>query len=110
MISRRAGAAASNIAAASGVYPTRVRVAMQTMASSSTAAVPPRYQGFGAMPLAGEWRPGSSGKIVADTDPWSGATLAEIPLADREDLDEALAAAQRAQRGWAARPPAARAD
>jgi aldehyde dehydrogenase (NAD+) len=62
------------------------------------------------MPLAGEWRPGSSGKIVADTDPWSGDTLAEIPLASTEDLDEAMATAQRAQREWAEQPPADRAE
>jgi aldehyde dehydrogenase (NAD+) len=47
---------------------------------------------------------------VADTDPWSGEILTEIPLADRRDLDEAVTAAQQAQREWAARSPAHRAD
>ncbi len=35
------------------------------------------------MPLGGQWRAGSSGKIATDTDPWSGATLTEISLAAR---------------------------
>jgi aldehyde dehydrogenase (NAD+) len=80
------------------------------MATSGAQTTPPRYQGFGTMSLAGQWRPGSSGKIAADTDPWSGDTLTEIPLAGTEDLDDALAAAQRAQREWAAQPPARRAE
>ena len=62
------------------------------------------------MPLGGDWRPGSSGKTAADTDPWSGAVLAEIPLAGPGDLDGAFTAAQRAQRVWAAQSPARRAD
>ncbi len=45
-----------------------------------------------------------------DCDPWSGQTLAEIPLASVEDLDAAFGAAQLAQRDWASRPPADRAE
>jgi aldehyde dehydrogenase (NAD+) len=43
------------------------------------------------------------------TDPWSGATITEIPLASADDLDEAFTAAADAQRDWATRPPADRA-
>ena len=67
-----------------------------------------RYDGFGTMPLAGRWRGGGSGMVAADTDPWTGEILAEIPMADAADLDEALAAVEGAQREWAAaatRPP-----
>jgi aldehyde dehydrogenase (NAD+) len=85
-------------------------VTARTMAGSGAHDAPLPYQGFGAMPLAGEWRPGTSGKIAADTDPWSGNTLAEIPLASPEDLDDAMAAARRAQRDWASAPPARRAE
>jgi aldehyde dehydrogenase (NAD+) len=85
-------------------------VTARTMAGSGTHAAPPPYQGIGAMPLAGEWRPGSSGKIAADTDPWSGDTLAEIPLASTEDLDDAMEAARLAQCEWAAQTPADRAE
>ena len=60
------------------------------------------------MPLGGRWRAGSSGKIATDTDPWSGETLTEISMAGADDLDEALTAAERAQRAWAAQPPTGR--
>lgn len=62
------------------------------------------------MPIGGEWRAGSSGQVAADTDPWSGDTLAEITLADAGDLDRALATALEAQRRWAALAPARRAE
>ncbi|HWT91440.1 MAG TPA: aldehyde dehydrogenase family protein [Solirubrobacteraceae bacterium] len=68
------------------------------------------YDGFDTMPIAGAWRAGRSGDTQADTDPWSGETLTEIPLANREDLDEAYAGAVEAQREWAARPPRDRAQ
>ncbi|HVT69646.1 MAG TPA: aldehyde dehydrogenase family protein [Trebonia sp.] len=61
------------------------------------------------MPVGGRWRSGRAGKTGTDTDPWSGDTLTEIPLASAEDLDEAFRAAADAQREWAARPPADRA-
>jgi aldehyde dehydrogenase (NAD+) len=80
------------------------------MAATVTPVRPSRYDGFTTMPLGRHWRAGSSGKIATDTDPWSGATLAEIPLAGTDDLDDAFTAAERAQREWAARPPADRAD
>jgi aldehyde dehydrogenase (NAD+) len=74
------------------------------------APAPTRYEGFEMMPLAGRWRPGRSGKVARDTDPWTGQTLTEIPMADAADLDEALTAAERAQRVWAAQSPARRAE
>src|SRR5215469_10780712 len=80
------------------------------MAETVALGVPPPYEGFTAMPLGGSWRPGRSGKVLADADPWSGEILAEIPLADTGDLDEAVTVAQQAQREWAAWSPASRAD
>jgi aldehyde dehydrogenase (NAD+) len=68
------------------------------------------YPDFVTMPIGGQWRAGRSGKTGADNDPWSGQTLTEIPLASAEDLDEAFRAARRAQRDWAALPPAERAQ
>ncbi|MBO0822133.1 MAG: aldehyde dehydrogenase family protein, partial [Nocardiopsaceae bacterium] len=65
---------------------------------------------FTTMPLAGAWRAGRSGQVGTDTDPWSGQTLTEIPLASAGDLGEAFDGAASAQRDWAARPPADRAD
>lgn len=63
---------------------------------------------FTTIPIAGQWRPGRSGKSGTDTDPWSGDTLTEIPLASAEDVDEAFWAAAAAQRDWAAAPPSDR--
>ncbi len=83
---------------------------MRSALTGTGAPAPPRYEGFGTMPLAGRWRPGRSGKVAKDTDPWNGQTLTEIPMADAADLDEALTAAQRAQREWAAQSPARRAE
>jgi aldehyde dehydrogenase (NAD+) len=64
---------------------------------------------FTTMPIGGQWRPGRSGKTGTDTDPWSGDTITEIPLANAADLDEAVQGAAAARRDWAARPPSDRA-
>ncbi|MCA0143426.1 aldehyde dehydrogenase family protein [Blastococcus sp. LR1] len=71
---------------------------------------PPRYDGFDRMPIAGSWRPGNSEKTATDTDPYTGETLTEIRLANADDLDQAYAKAEEAQRDWAARLPSERAD
>lgn len=73
------------------------------------AAAPTAYTGFDRMPLADRWRAGRSGRTRKDTDPYTGDTLTEIPLADATDLDEAYRAARAAQRDWARRPAAERA-
>ena len=67
------------------------------------------YDGFDTMPIAGRWRSGGGDETRTDTDPWSGDTLVEIAQADSADVDEAYRSAQRAQRDWAAAPPADRA-
>jgi hypothetical protein len=36
----------------------------------STATAPARYEELERMPIAGEWRSGSSGDSRADIDPW----------------------------------------
>ncbi len=68
------------------------------------------YSGFNLQYINGSWRPGKQGGIRKDTDPYSGDTLAEIVLANAEDLDEAYRCAAKAQVGWAARLPSERAD
>lgn len=70
---------------------------------------PACYTDLELLPLAGKWREGSSGDTQADHDPWNGETLLQIRLANRDDLDQAYAAAITAQRRWAAEPPATRA-
>jgi aldehyde dehydrogenase (NAD+) len=79
------------------------------MAATTETSAPTPYPAFDTMPIGGTWRPGRSGDTRADLDPYSGDTLVEIPLAARDDLDEAYAAAREAQREWAARVPKDRA-
>jgi aldehyde dehydrogenase (NAD+) len=50
--------------------------------------------------IDGEWVEGSSEKSLTDRNPYSGVTLAEVPIATREDIDRAYRAAERAQREW----------
>lgn len=76
---------------------------------SVTATAPAPFEGFEEMPLAGRWRAGAGEDTRADTDPWSGETLLEIKQCNRDDLDDAFAAAGDAQREWAESPPAIRA-
>jgi aldehyde dehydrogenase (NAD+) len=74
------------------------------------SGAPSPYDGFDAMPIGGQWRPGRSGDTGTNVNPWSGEVLTRIPLADRSDLDDAYQVAQRAQRQWAAQPPGERAE
>jgi aldehyde dehydrogenase (NAD+) len=83
--------------------------AIASAEAPETSRTSAQYSPFELMPIAGSWRKGHGGETLADTDPWSGETLAEITLADRADVDEAYAAAGEAQRDWAARPAAGRA-
>lgn len=67
------------------------------------------YPAFDAMPIGARWRAGRSGKTRASTDPYTGATLAEIAQADQRDLTEAYDSAVAAQQDWADEPPSERA-
>ncbi|WP_019818947.1 aldehyde dehydrogenase family protein [Saccharomonospora saliphila] len=75
-----------------------------------TADTPTPYSGLDRMPLDGTWRPGGSGAVASDTNPYTGEVLTEIPLASAVDVDTAYQAARRAQPDWAARPPGERAE
>ncbi len=48
---------------------------------------PALYQGFDGQYIDGSWRPGKHGGVQVDTDPYSGATLAETVMANQGDLD-----------------------
>lgn len=78
--------------------------------TQATHSAPAPYTGFDQQYLAGEWGPGRSGRVQQDTNPYNGETLAEIRLANQQDVDAAYQAAELAQREWAARLPDERAQ
>ena len=51
--------------------------------------------------IAGVWRDGTSGKVLSDKNPFSGAPIADFTLATLADLDEAYSSAAAAQKVWA---------
>ncbi|RZU31503.1 hypothetical protein [Blastococcus saxobsidens] len=60
-------------------------------------ALPP-YDGFDRMAIAGTWRTGRAGKTATHTNPHTGETSTEIPLATADELNEAYARATEVQR------------
>jgi acyl-CoA reductase-like NAD-dependent aldehyde dehydrogenase len=58
--------------------------------------------------IGGQWREGRSKKFLTVSNPYDDSPLATLRQGSVEDLDEAYAAAETAQRGWASQPPAAR--
>ena len=61
------------------------------------------------MLLDGEWSEGTGDRRVAVLNPANEQSLGDLPLAERDDLDRALAAMRAAQPKWAATAPGARA-
>ena len=59
-----------------------------------------RVQNF----VGGELRPPAAGRCLADVDPSTGETIAEIPDSDAADVDAAVAAASAAFPVWSATP------
>lgn len=51
--------------------------------------------------ISGQWREGRSNSVYTDTNPYNDETLAEIRLANVEDIDEAYQSAEKAQKEWA---------
>ena len=62
------------------------------------------------MPIDGRWRPGGAGKRGLDRDPFTDGVIAEIPLANAGDVDDAYRGAERAQKRWGATLPQERRD
>ena len=52
------------------------------VSGQSGAKAPALYQGFDGQCIDGSWRPGKHGGVRVDTDPYSGATLAEMVMAN----------------------------
>lgn len=70
---------------------------------------PQPYASFNLQPIAGIWREGSTGRSMTVSDPYTRRPLIEIPLASKDDLNEAYARAKEAQVAWAETGPTARA-
>ena len=93
------------------MQPAHVEVTLtRSIRTGTESSGPLPYSGFGTMPIGGAWRAGRSDKLLVDSDPYTGETLAEISLADARDVDDAYRAAERAQRAWAAALPQDRRD
>ena len=50
--------------------------------------------------IAGEWRTGSTDKILVDRNPYDGSTVAEFNVASVADIDDAYRAAERSKLEW----------
>jgi aldehyde dehydrogenase (NAD+) len=75
----------------------------------ANVAVPQPYTGFDRLPIGGEWRQGKV-RSLKNYDPYTNEVLLEIPQGDRSDLDDAYAAAARAQDAWARELPSTRGE
>ena len=73
---------------------------MAKPAATSSPSAPARYDGFDKMLLNGMWRPGRSGRVSDDRDPYTNDVLVRIPLADEQDLEDGFRAAAAAQPQW----------
>ena len=58
--------------------------------------------------INGQWRDADNGRTIAVTNPANGATIAAVPDMGAAEALAAVAAAQAAQKDWAARPAAER--
>jgi succinate-semialdehyde dehydrogenase/glutarate-semialdehyde dehydrogenase len=69
---------------------------------------PVSYQNTSLL-IDGKWRPGASGKTIAVLNPATEEQIGTVAHADRADLDEALAAADKGFKVWRAVAPFERA-
>ena len=60
--------------------------------------------------IGGQWSPSSSGKTLTSHNPATGELLGEVPLADEQDVDRAVAAAKEAFTTWSEVSPTERAS
>ena len=76
--------------------------------SSPTHERPASISGSGLLReelfIGGRWMPSSSGERLEVVDPATGATIARVACATRDDVEQAIEAAQRAFPAWAALP------
>ncbi|MBK5003812.1 aldehyde dehydrogenase family protein [Pseudomonas sp. S32] len=71
---------------------------------------PQPYTGLNLQLIAGSWTEGRSGRSMTVSNPYTQQPLLEIPLANKDDLNQAYKMAFEAQIAWAALGPSARAS
>jgi aldehyde dehydrogenase (NAD+) len=62
-------------------------------------------EGWNALYVDGEWVAAGGRETIDVLDPSTRSTLTTVPAGTDRDVDEAFAAAERAQAEWARRPP-----
>ncbi|WP_017729096.1 aldehyde dehydrogenase family protein [Halalkalibacterium ligniniphilum] len=60
-----------------------------------------KYPSWSKLPIGGVWKEGSSDRYETVKNPYNGEALAEIKLANKQDIDEAYKKAKEAQAKWA---------
>ncbi|WP_051452052.1 NAD-dependent succinate-semialdehyde dehydrogenase [Actinospica robiniae] len=70
-----------------------------TQSTDTTGPAAPSYPELRLL-IDGEWSAGAGGRTEPVLDPATGAVLGHVPLAEAEDLDRALAAAERGWPAW----------
>lgn len=76
---------------------------------AGSAGSPQPYDGFGHLPIGGQWRSGG-GEPLRDINPYSGDVLLEIPQGGRQELEDAYAGSAEAQGQWSAMAASARSE
>ncbi|WP_419993685.1 aldehyde dehydrogenase family protein [Streptomyces boninensis] len=67
-------------------------------------------QAYNALFINGEWRPAAGEDVIEVINPADEQPLATVPAGSAQDVDDAVRAARAAFPGWAATPPAQRAE
>jgi len=80
-----------------------------TKAGRTAHGAPAPHDGFDTIYVDGTWRAGGTGRYGEDLNPWDGASVTRVALANTDDVQEALESARTAQRDWAKTSPAERA-
>jgi len=60
--------------------------------------------------IGGEWRESATGHRISVSNPATGSVIGSVPDMSFEETNQAIAAADKAQKGWAKRTAAERAD
>jgi acyl-CoA reductase-like NAD-dependent aldehyde dehydrogenase len=77
-----------------------VSIAADVRRRAALAAMPPECQEIGLLWIDGEWRPSSAGRTFETIDPTTGQPLHTVAAAGKDDVEDAVNAAESASRQW----------